>query len=360
MQFRNGIFIITEESNCPLYNVGEEFVITDVSLQFPTGKSTCLVLAHDIFNIVSEEDIAFEKYSKGENQKSKFECGGCSGIIRFEFKKEKEFATLQMKLLAAAEKKDKIRLVADFAGLLRSIDLFKMLTDDDLLDLAALLTLDDYQWGFPICQKGDPGTNLYIIISGQVEVVDDEGVTLAVMGRGEVFGEMSLLTGDRVTATILAAEPCKIAKMSQKNFRHILNRFPALQVFFYKLLVSRITAVNLKRAEELGSGMVGQLADIPPVELCQMINSIQKTGRLVIESSETETGAFLVFYEGEILQAVCNEMEGKEAFYRILAMTKGRFKFVQGLTSAEKKLDVIGGFMAMLMEGMKRIDDQRG
>ena len=148
--------------------------------------------------------------------------------------------------------------------------------------------------------------------------------------------------------------------MSQKNFRHILNRFPALQVFFYKLLVSRITAVNLKRAEELGSGMVGQLTDIPPVELCQMINSIQKTGRLVIDSSETETGAFLVFYEGEILQAVCNEMEGKEAFYRILAMSKGRFKFVQGLTSAEKKFDVIGGFMAMLMEGMKRIDDQRG
>ena len=192
MQFRNGIFIITEESNCPLYNVGEEFVITDVSLQFPSGKSTCLILAHDIFNIVSEEDIAFEKYSKGENQKSKFECGGCSGIIRFEFKKEKEFATLQMKLLAAAEKKDKIRLVADFAGLLRSIDLFKMLTDDDLLDLAALLTFDDYQWGFPICQKGDPGTSLYIIISGRVEVVDDEGVTLAVMGKGRgVWGDES-------------------------------------------------------------------------------------------------------------------------------------------------------------------------
>jgi len=360
MQFRNGIFIITEENNCPLYNVGEEFVITEISLQFPTQKPTCLILAHDIFDIASEADVSYEKYSKGETQKAKFECGGCTGIIRFEFKKEKEFATLQMKLLAAAERKDKIKLVADFAGLLRTIDLFKMLTDDDLLDLAALLTLEDYQWGFPICQKGDPGTNLYIIISGHVEVVDDEGVTLAEMGRGEVFGEMSLLTGDRVTATIMASEPSKIAKMSQKNFRHILNRFPALQVFFYKLLVSRITAVNLKRAEELGSGMVGQLGDIPPVELCQMINSIQKTGRLIIDSNETKIRAFLLFHEGEVLQAVYNDVDGKEAFYKILAMTRGRFKFIQGLTSNERKLDVIGGFMAMLMEGMKRIDDQRG
>ena len=356
MQFRTGVFIITEEDYCPLYNVGEEFVVTDIALKFPVGKPTCMILSHDVFNIVSE-DTSFGKVSKGETQKTKFECGGCSGIIRFEFKKEKEFATLQMKLLAAADRKDMMKLVAEFAALLRTISLFKMLTDDDLHDLAALLTLEHYEWGFPITQEGDPGTNLFIIISGRVEVVDEEGITLAEMGVGEVFGEMSLLTGDRVTATILAAEPCKIAKMSQKNFRHILNRFPVLQVFFYKLLVSRITTVNMKRAEELSSGMVGQLVDIPPVEICQMINSIQKTGRLVIDSSETK--AFLLFHEGEVLQAVHNDMKGKEAFYRILAMNRGRFKFMQGLTAAEKKKDVIGGFMAMLMEGMRRIDDRR-
>ena len=358
MQFQTGVFIITEENHCPLYYIGEEFVVTDMALKLPVGKPTCMILAHDVFTLVSE-DVSVEKISKGGTQKTKFECGGCSGIIRFEFKKEKEFATLQMKLLAAADRKDVMKSVAEFSGLLRTIELFKMLTDADLDDLAALLTLENYEWGFPIAQEGDPGTNLFIIISGRVEVVDEEGITLAEMGEGEVFGEMSLLTGDRVTATILAAEPCKIAKMSQKNFRHILNRFPSLQVFFYKLLVSRITAVNLKRAEELSSGMVGQLTDISPVELCQMINSIQKTGRLIIDSSETKTTALLLFHEGEVLQAVHNERKGKDAFYRILAMTRGRFKFIQGLTASEKKLDVIGGFMAMLMEGMRRIDDRR-
>ncbi|MDR3629825.1 MAG: cyclic nucleotide-binding domain-containing protein [Desulfocapsaceae bacterium] len=355
MEFRKGVFIITEESHCPLYNVGEELVVDEISLKFPEGKPTCLILAHDIFMIASEGQ-AFEKFSKGEVQRAKFECGGCSGIIRFEFKKEKEFATLQMKLLALTDRKDKIKRVTEFAGLLRTIDLFKTLTDDDLLDLAALLVLERYEWGFPIAQKGDPGTNLFIIVSGRVEVVDEDGVTLAEMRDGDVFGEMSLLTGDKVTATIVAAEPCKIAKMSQKNFRHILNRFPTLQVFFYKLLVSRITAINLKRAEELSSGMVGQLSDIPPVELCQMINSLQKSGRLAIDTNETK--AFLLFYEGEVLQAFYNEFDGKEAFYKIMAMTRGRFKFVQGLTAAEKKRDVIGGFMAMLMEGMRRIDDK--
>ena len=49
---------------------------------------------------------------------------------------------------------------------------------------------------------------------------------------------------------------------------------------------------------------------------------------------------------------------GKEAFYRILTIDNGRFKFSQGLTAREKSLDVIGGFMGMLMEGMKRLDDR--
>ena len=357
MQFRNGVFIITEEKNCPLYNVGEEMAISENSLKLPASKPTCLILARDVIDLASE-DVAYEHLQQGKSQKTKFECGGCTGIIRFEFKKEKGYATLQMKLLAAAERKEKIKLVANYAGILRSISLFSSLSDDDLLDLATLLEFENYDWGFLIAQKGDPGTQLYIIISGRgVEVVDDDGVVLAEMGTGEVFGEMSLLSGERVTTTIQASEPCEIATMSQKNFSHILNKYPALQVFFYKLLVSRITTINVQRAEELSSGMVGQLSDISPVELCQMINSNQKTGHLKIESNDFN--GRILFNEGEVIRADYGPAEGQDAFYEVLALTEGRFKFIQGLTRSEKNLSVIGGFMAMLMEGMKRLDDMR-
>jgi CRP/FNR family transcriptional regulator, cyclic AMP receptor protein len=67
--------------------------------------------------------------------------------------------------------------------------------------------------------------------------------------------------------------------------------------------------------------------------------------------------ATLLFNEGELVGVELNGYSGQEAFYRILAITNGRFKFIHGLSEKEKKLDVIGGFMAMLMEGMKRIDD---
>lgn len=356
MQFRNGVFIITEEINCPLYNGREEFDVKDGNLSLPVGKVTCLVLAKDIFDIASTVDSSYERYSQGGIEKTKFECGGCKGIIRFEYKKEKGFATLQMKLLAATQRREKIKEVDKFAGLLRTIEIFTELSNDDILDLATLLELNEYPWQFPIAQKGDPGNRLFIIISGKAEVIDDHGIRLAKLGCGDVFGEMGLLSGERVTATIMALEPTQIAIMNQKNFKHIITRFPSLQVFFYKLLVSRITKMNLQRAEELSSGMVGQLSDISAVELCQMINSNQKTGTLHIDFEEIR--AWISFNEGELVHAELDEITGEDAFYNILALDDGRFKFIQGLGAAEMELDIIGGFMSMLLEGLKRLDDK--
>lgn len=354
MQFRDAVFIITEESHCPLYNAGDEFKVEGLSLNFPTVKPTCLILANDVIEITSES-ISYEKLEIGGTKTNRFECGGCTGIIRFEYKKDKEYATVQMKLLVAAERKSRIQAVSQFADLLRSIDTFSVLDDDDLLDLATLMETRDYDYGFPIVQKGETGENLYVILSGRVEVIDDEGVALNEMGEGEVFGEMSLLTGEKVSATIMSSEPSQIATMNQKNFRHILQRFPALQVFFYKLMVRRITEINIKRAEELASGMSGHLADMPPIDLCQMINYIQKSGTLTFE---TENGDGIIkFYEGEIIEAIYDGSTGKEAFFKILTMRKGRFIFVQGINARDAKKDIIGGFMAIMMEGMKRLDD---
>jgi hypothetical protein len=52
--------------------------------------------------------------------------------------------------------------------------------------------------------------------------------------------------------------------------------------------------------------------------------------------------------------------KGITGFYDFIALNEGRFKFVPGLSASERKLKSIGGFMGMLMEGMKRLDDLRG
>ena len=72
MQFRDGIFVITEENHCPLYNAGDEFSVEGLSLTFPASKSTCLVLANDVITITTE-DVAYEKFEKGGTKKNRFE-----------------------------------------------------------------------------------------------------------------------------------------------------------------------------------------------------------------------------------------------------------------------------------------------
>ena len=133
LNFRNGIFLVTEENYCPLYNVGEEFAVQEGILRLPIAKPTCLNLAREIYSITTEDD-SYEKTERGERKKVKFDCGGCTGIIRFEFKKEKGFQTLQMKLLAASERKEKIKNTSFFADLLRKIEIFRTLSNDELLD----------------------------------------------------------------------------------------------------------------------------------------------------------------------------------------------------------------------------------
>jgi CRP-like cAMP-binding protein len=355
--FKNSIFIITDEHNCPFYNAKEEFEVSENALKIPTGKPVCLILAQDIVALTSEQAI-LDRQEKGIGEQPEFKCGGCGGIIKFEYKKAKNFSTLQMKLLVAAERKEKLREVIKYADDLREIELFSSLADDDLLDLGTLLEFEHYDWGYFVSQKGQAGTKLYIIVSGKVEVIDDEGIILAELGPGEVFGELSMISGETMTTTIQAAEPCVIATLNKKNFRHVLVRFPSLQIFLYKLFVDRINVLNAKRAEELSTGMVGQLSDISPVEISQMINSNQKTGYLEIES-EFLNGKIL-FNGGEIVKVDLGYKRGLSGFYEFIALGDGRFKFIQGLSASERKLKPIGGFMGMLMEGMKRLDDRRG
>lgn len=346
--------MIAEENNCPLYNSGEEIEVSDGSLRLPPGKPTCLILAEDIIAMTTE-NIAYEPVHPGAKEKKRFGCSGCVGHIKFEYKKEKDFTTLQMKLLAAAERKEKIRLVAKYTDSLKKNALFGTLYEDDILEIAVLLEFEEFESGSIIARKGFPGNKLFIIIKGSVAALNEEEVVLGEMGANEVFGEMSLLSGGNLSTTIRAIEPCTIGIMSQKNFRHTLNRYPELQTLFYRLLVSRITTINQQRTDELASGMVGQIADISMVEICQMLNSNQKTGYLILESPNGK--GRVDFNEGEVVRADLSQKEGQEAFFDVVALKDGRFKFVQQDKLADPGLSPIGGFMAMLMEGMKRLDD---
>jgi CRP-like cAMP-binding protein len=356
MKFRNAIFVVTEERTCPIYNVGEEFKVEKNALTVPEAKPACLILAQELIKAVSEKK-SLERFSSQGIKKVTFDCGGCIGLIRFEYKKERDFATLQMKLLAVAEQRARMRHLDKFYDVLRELEIFEPLDEDSLRDLSGLLQLKEFNANKVVLRKGDPGTSLYILLEGRVAVIGDEGLALSEMTVGDIFGEMSLLSGEPVTTSIHSREKTRLATLSSKDFKHVLNKFPILQVFFYRLLVERAQA-NTMRAGTISSGMTGRLSDIHAVELFQLINSSQKTGRVQLILDDGK--AMVAFDEGELVKAQYKELSGKEAFFALLAKGEGDFTYTTGLTADEKELEVIGGFMGLIMEGMRRVDEQEG
>lgn len=354
MEYRNAIFIITEERNCPIYNVGEEFKVEQMGLTVPEGKAACLMMVRELIKAVAEKK-SMERFSPFGQQRVKFECGGCTGLIRFEFKKEKDFSTLQMKLLAVAEQKARMRHLDRFYDILRKLEIFEPLNEDSLRDLSAQLQLKEFAANKIVLKKGEPGTSLYIVLEGRVAVIGEEGQTLSEMGVGDIFGEMSLLSGEPVTTTIHSREHTRLATLSSKDFKHVLNRYPVLQVFFYRMLVERAQA-NTMRAGTISSGMTGRLSEINAVELFQLINSSQKSGKVQLVLDDGN--AVVAFHEGELIDTQFKHLTGKEAFFALLAKSEGTFTYTTGLSDKEKALPVIGGFMGLIMEGMRRVDEQ--
>lgn len=354
MEYRNAIFIVTEERSCPIYNAGEEFKVEQMALTVPEGKPACLMMVRELMKAVAEKK-SMERFSPYGLKKVKFECGGCTGLIRFEFKKEKDFATLQMKLLAVAEQKARMRHLDRFYDVLRGLEIFEPLDEDSLRDLSGQLQLKEFNANKIVLKKGEPGTSLYIILEGRIAVIGDDGQTLSEMGVGDIFGEMSLLSGEPITTTIHSKEKTRLATLSSKDFKHVLNRYPVLQVFFYRMLVERAQA-NTMRAGTISSGMTGKLSEINSVELFQLINSSQKTGK--VQLALDDGNAVVTFHEGELVDTRYNDLSGKDAFFALLAKGEGNFTYTSGLTSEEKALPVIGGFMGLIMEGMRRVDEQ--
>jgi predicted Zn finger-like uncharacterized protein len=337
------LYKIVEDNNCPLYNLADEFELSDKVLLLPPGKPACLVLVRDV---IEYSDTHQQPPAAGEVET--FNCSGCTGIISLEVKRERKF-------LSAPNTKEQEAYIGVVANLLQDFAIFKSVEEHNVNEFISHLRLDTYVVGETILKKGEPGRNLYIVVSGKVEVVGDDDMSIALIDKGEVFGEMSLLSGNPVGASIKVREAATVLYISAKDFRKILNKSPSLQMYFTRLLARRMGEINMARSEEFSSGMTGKLSEMPPSELFQTFNMNQKTGVLSLQLTD-ETAA-LTFREGGLIRVQYNDMEGVEAFYELLKLKKGRFKFTPGLKPEDMETPELGDFMHLLMEGLRRIDE---
>ena len=72
-----------------------------------------------------------------------------------------------------------------------------------------------------IFKQNDQGDSAYLILSGSLNVERD-GVVLGKMTEGEIFGELSLILGEKRQASIKAVVPCELIKISPVAFDELL------------------------------------------------------------------------------------------------------------------------------------------
>ncbi len=102
--------------------------------------------------------------------------------------------------------------------------------------------------------------------------------------------------------------------------------------------------------------VTGRLDAILPAELLQVFHMHQKTGKLLLDM---ESGtARVTFREGAVIAARFEELDNQEAIYAMLSERKGYFRFVPGLPASMMKSREIGDFMMILMEGLRRLDEE--
>lgn len=346
------VFEIIEDKNCPLYELHDVLQLTDKALAPPPSKPVCLILAREMTELL----FALISQSGEESGNEKlFSCSGCSGLIKFKMQDSLAASNANAASLSAIMGVDK-DVPTSLAEGLEKIALFQAVEKENLTKVLPCFSYKKFGPGAELFRKGDEGSYVSVILSGKVAVFDDN-LTLAVLGKGDILGEMSQLTSQAVCATVKAVEKTEVLCISGDDLQKAMNNNPSLYMYFLRLLTDRLTLSNAARLQEVASAMSGSLEEMPQVELFQLLNMNAKTGVLTLDLPQGI--ANIAFREGEMIRASYAGKEKEEAVNSIVAeKNKGRFKFSAGLSAQDMQAEEMGDFMKLIMDALRKVDEE--
>jgi CRP/FNR family cyclic AMP-dependent transcriptional regulator len=133
---------------------------------------------------------------------------------------------------------------------LRQVPLFESLDDEAARKLCQLLESSDCKAKTLLFRAGDEGDAMYLIERGKVRIcvqdTDGREMTLTEFGRGDFFGDMALLDGQRRSADAIVAEDARLAVLSREHFLSFLRSSPDVALEMLTALANR-----LRRTDEL-------------------------------------------------------------------------------------------------------------
>ena len=142
--------------------------------------------------------------------------------------------------------------VPDIVSFLESqVELFKDFPDDRLQELAEGSRITTFGPKEAIIKFGEEGRFMGVILDGNAEAMatDDSGERrhISCLEPGDIFGEISLMTGDRTIADVIAITHCKVLLIPQDLFSRILITHPPAITYLSKTISERSRVLARKR-----------------------------------------------------------------------------------------------------------------
>ncbi len=147
---------------------------------------------------------------------------------------------------------------------LAAAPLFAAFSPAELAVLARQARRRGLREGATIFFQGDAGDGLYIVLRGTVKITivapDGQETLLALLGRGECFGEMAVLDGLRRSATASALERSEVLFVPREGFRWFVAAHPAAWERIALILARRLRDTDDHVADLVFRDVVGRLA----------------------------------------------------------------------------------------------------
>ncbi len=221
--------------------------------------------------------------------------------------------------------------------ILKKVPIFRMLSKESIDFIVERLKFKTFSANETICKIGDPGDEMYIIISGNVKICiyDENGENeqvVATLQSGDYFGEMALLTGETRSASVITTEDSETFVLQKNDFDVILEKFPSISLSMGKIVSQRLRetlkkATRSRKADTISTsqnGPSGNLKDVALVDLISFCESNSLTGSITIKKG-SEKGLF-EFETGVLKHVELGDKQEDKALDAMLEWTEGDFQ----------------------------------
>jgi CRP/FNR family transcriptional regulator, cyclic AMP receptor protein len=175
---------------------------------------------------------------------------------------------------------------------LRNINLFHGLSDASLKRLSSLMRTVKLRPNQVLFVQGDASNGCYPVLLGALRVsyfsTDGHETVLALLGKGDVVGEMGLFDAAPRSATVTAQTECELAFIATTDFFRCADADPPIYRHLLKLLSARLRATNDALAAAATLPLSGRLARVL-LMLSESFGHPLDGGRILIRQKLTQS-----------------------------------------------------------------------